>query len=214
MIVVIGALRLRGFDDDSDSAGLVSSVATAAAAADTRVEVIARLGDDPAGDAVLLSLARQKVGHVAVLRDLGERTAVVPDELVEGPDPASEVAAAPPSTSTAESAHLEAADVNLALRYLPQIGVIVAVHLPDDVLAEAVAAATWADTALVVIVPAGTSVPKGLPPTAVTLEIDDQDESAGGAAVGRYAAALDRGDAPRDAFEALVTSVSTESVSA
>jgi hypothetical protein len=209
VIVVIGSLRLRGSGDDSDAAGLVSSVATAAAAGDARVEVIARLGDDPAGDAVLLSLARQKVGHVAVLRDLGEATAMVPDDTLETPDPATpETAATASPAATPNTADLEAADVNLALRYLPQIGVIVAVHLSDDVLAEAVAAATWADTALVVIVPAGTSVPKGLPPTAVTLEIDDQDESAAGAAVGRYAAALDRGDPPRDAFEALVTSVS------
>ena len=214
MIVVIGALRLRGSGDDSDAAGLVSSVATAAAAGDARVEVIARLGDDPAGDAVLLSLARQKVGHVAVLRDLGEATAMVPDDVAETPDPAAPDATTAPAAPTPTKADLEAADVNLALRYLPQIGVIVAVHLPDDVLAEAVAAATWADTALVVIVPAGASVPADLPPTAVTLEIDDQDDSAGGAAVGRYAAALDRGDSPRDAFEALVASVSAESLTA
>jgi hypothetical protein len=209
VIVVIGALRLRGSGDDSDAAGLVSSVATAAAAEDTRVEVIARLGDDPAGDAVLLSLARQKVGHVAVLRDLGDATTIVPDDAVEIPDPAaSEATVEPTSTSTRDAPHLEAADANLALRYLPQIGVVVAVHLPDDVLAEAIAAATWAETALVVIVPPGAAVPTGLPPTAVTLEIDDQDESAAGAAVGRYVAALDRGDPPRDAFEALVASVS------
>ncbi len=151
---------------------------------------------------------------MAVLRDLGETTAVVPDDPVESPDPAASETAATPSSTPPDAPQLEAADVNLALRYLPQIGVIVAVHLPDDVLAEAVAAATWADTALVVIVPSGASVPASLPPTAVTLEIDHQDESAAGAAVGRYAAALDRGDAPRDAFEALVASVSAESVTA
>jgi hypothetical protein len=209
VIVVIGALRLRGSDDDSDAAGLVSSVATAAAAGDARVEVIARLGDDPAGDAVLLSLARHKVGHVAVLRDLGHRTPVVPDDAIELPDPVSSEETGPLATTpTRDGPQLEAADANLALRYLPQIGVIVAVHLPDDILAEAVAAATWAETDLVVIVPTGSAVPSGLPPTAVTLEIDDQDESAAGAAVGRYVAALDRGDPPREAFEALVASVS------
>ena len=208
MIVVIGGLRLRGSGDDFDAAGLVSSVATAAAGGDARVEVIARLGDDPAGDAVLLSLARQKVGHVAVLRDPAKGTIVVPDDAAEPQDPvAPDTPDTPAAPAALEGPLLEAADANLALRYLPQVGVIVAIHLPDDVLAEAIAAASWAETSLIVIVPSGASVPTGLPPTAVTLEIDDQDEWAAGAEVGRYAAALDRGEAARDAFEALVASV-------
>ena len=100
------------------------------------------------------------------------------------------------------------ADATLAWRYLPEMAVIVAVHLEAGVLAEAVAAASWAETALIVVVPVAAGVPPGLPPDAVTLELDDSDDSAAGAAIGRYAAALDRGDAPRDAYDALIASVS------
>ena len=47
MIVVIGSLRLRGYGDEADVAGLTASIASAAAADGALVEVITRLGDDP-----------------------------------------------------------------------------------------------------------------------------------------------------------------------
>ena len=201
MIVVIGSLRLRGTGDDAVAVGLVASIATAAAADGGLVEVIARVGDDPAGDALLLSLTRHHVGHVAVLRDAGRGTVTIAqtaDTDVAATE-AEDVAAA------SEGPRLEAADANLALRYLPQISVVVAVHLADDVLAEAVDAAAWAETSLVIVVPPGSGVPDGLPPTAVILEVEDDDESAAGASIGRYAAALDRGEPARDAYDVLLT---------
>jgi hypothetical protein len=88
------------------------------------------------------------------------------------------------------------------------MGVIIAVHVDAAVLAEAVAAASWGDTSLIVVVPPAAGVPSGLPDDAVTLELDDPDDSSAGAAIGRYAAALDRGDAARDAYDALIASVS------
>jgi hypothetical protein len=204
MIVVIGSIRLRGSGADADAAGLTSAIAIGAAAADGHVEVITRLGDDPAGDAVLLALARHRVGHVAVLRDAGSATEVMAD--------ADDEPAPPDSTDerveTPRGWVLEPADANLALRYLPEMGVIVAVHVDAAVLAEAVAAASWADTSLIVVVPPAAGVPSGLPDDAVTLELDDSDASSAGAAIGRYAAALDRGDAARDAYDALIASVS------
>ena len=207
MIVVIGSIRLRGSDTDADAAGLAASIATSAAAADARVEVITRLGDDPAGDAILLALARQRVGHVAVLRDAGTATEVIPDPE-EAASPDADVDVTERGAATLRGAVLEPADANLALRYLPEIGVIVAVHLDAAVLAEAVAAASWAETSLIVVVPPAAGVPSGLPADAVTLELDDSDDSSGGGAIGRYAAALDRGDAARDAYDALIASVS------
>jgi hypothetical protein len=204
MIVVIGSLRLRGSGDEADVAGLTASIASAAAADGALVEVITRLGDDPAGDAVALALTRRHVGHVAVLRDPARPTAVVSPEA-DGGDPGVPQPDGEPTGD--DGPRLEAADANLALRYLPQISVVVAVHLADDVLAEAVDAASWAETALVVVVRSGAGVPDGLPPRAVTLEVEDIEESAAGDAIGRYAAALDRGDAAREAYDALLASV-------
>jgi hypothetical protein len=204
MIVVIGSMRLLGSGEEADAAGLAASIAASAAGEGARVELIGKLGDDPAGDAVLLALARRNVGHVAVLRDPARATSVVnpPDEAVD-PD-------APDATETPafEGPVLEAADAGLALRYLPQIAVIVTVHLAGDVLAEAVSAASWAETDLIVVVQPDAAPPDGLPADAVTLAVPDLDESAAGAAIGRYAAALDRGAPAQSAYAALVESVS------
>ena len=209
MIVIIGSLRLRGSGPDADAAGLAASIAAAAAAEGARVELIGKLGDDPAGDAVLLALARYGVGHVALLRDPGRRTttsAAAFDERIDvdaSEALTADVGAAQPADAGA-SPTLEAADAGLALRYLPEISVIVAVHLAPDVLAEAAAAAGWAETSLVVVVPADSGPPDGLPKGAVTLAADDGDESAVGGAIGRYAAALDRGDPADAAYDTLV----------
>ena len=43
------------------------------------MELIGRAGDDPAGDAMLLALARASVGHVALLRDPARPTPIVAD---------------------------------------------------------------------------------------------------------------------------------------
>lgn len=205
MIVVIGALRLVGSGTDAEAAGLAASIASAAAAAGGRVEVIGKLGDDPAGDAVLLSLARHQVGHVAILRDLGRRTQVAESLEVDGVELDTSVPdAGGPSVSAADAPWLEAADVSLALRYLPEIEVIVAAHLAPEVLNEAVAAAGWAETSLVIVVPDGQEPLADLPGNAVTIAAEDADESGVGAAIGRYAAAIDRGERPDAALETLL----------
>ncbi|HEX7345542.1 MAG TPA: hypothetical protein VF253_02035 [Candidatus Limnocylindrales bacterium] len=205
MIVVIGSVRLRASGADAEAAGLASAIAVGAAAENARVEVIARLGDDPAGDAVLLALARHRVGHVAVLRDAGSVTEVIADPDDEA---APDTDATDGGTPTTRGPALEAADADLALRYLPEMDVIVAVHLDAAVLGQALAAASWAETSLIVVVAPGTGVPPGLPVDAVTLELDDSDDSSAGRAIGRYAAALDRGEAARDAYDALIASMS------
>ena len=194
-----------GSGTDAEAAGLAASIAIAAATAGARVEVIGKLGDDPAGDAVVLDLARRQVGHVAILRELGRRTAVVEareDVAVETITEATEADIT--SASAADTPSLDAADANLALRYLPEIAVIVAVHLAPDVLAEAIAAAGWAETALVVVAAEDEDPRVDLPKNAVTIAAADADESGVGAAIGRYAAALDRGETPDAAYEALL----------
>ncbi len=207
MIVVIGSLRLRGSGPDADVAGLAGSIAVAAAADGQRVELVGRLGDDPAGDAVLLALARHGVGHVAMLRDPSRPTTVVPDED-EPSDPDAPGEGAHPSLDPPRPT-LDAADLDLALRYLPELAVIVAVHLDGDVLATAFAATGWAETSLIVVVPTDAVAPDGLPEGAVTLAVADEDESGAGALIGRYAAALDRGEPGEQAYTDLVAAVST-----
>jgi sugar/nucleoside kinase (ribokinase family) len=193
VIAVIGIPRLRGEDTDADVAGLAASIATAAAAADSRVELVGKVGDDAAGDAVLLALGRHGVGHVATLRDPARATPIVAagDDDPDDQPPAGQAAGPAPV--------LDAGDVGLALRYLPELGVIVTVHVGDDVVDEAASAAGWARTTLIVVVLSGAAAPDGLPPGALALAVDEVDELGGaGAAIGRFAAALDQG-APADA---------------
>jgi hypothetical protein len=205
VIAVIGSPRARVSADDADVAGLAASIAVAAATDGGRVELVGRLGDDPAGDAVLLALARHGVGHVAVLRDPARATPIVadPDVSMDPEDsPPEEVPAVMPDPPT-----LDAGDLDLALRYLPELAVIVAVHLDGDVLTGAIAASGWADTSLVVVVPADADTPGDLPADAVTIAVADEDDSATGALIGRYAAAIDRGEAAKSAYDALLAAV-------
>lgn len=150
------------------------AVARAAAAAGGTVELVARVTDDPAGDRWLHSLTEARVGHVATLRQ------------PVGPFPAP----------------LDAADLELALRYLSDASTIVVVELDDGPsLAVAVEAAGWGEGTLVVIVTAGAAAPGGLPVAAIVLEAPSSDpDGAFGALVGTLAAGLDRGLDPASAF--------------
>ena len=228
MIVVIGALGLRGTIDEPVPDGLAPEIACAAAAAGARVELISKAGDDPAGDAVLLALARAGVGHVATLRDPARLTPVRarPDEPTDPADPsvdelAGQIAdaapaaasdpAAPasdPGAAAQEPAHdapptLDAADIALALRYLTDFEVLVAVHPSPDLLAEAVAAAGWGGARVVVVVEPDTEVPPGVPTDALVVAAGSDDAEGVGARVGRYAAALSRGDDAAAAYRDL-----------
>lgn len=209
MIAVIGTPRLRGTGPEADVAGLGAAIAVAAAAAGSRVEFIGKTGDDPAGDAVLLGLAHHFVGHVATLRDPARLTPVIPG--ADGPDLDVTDSPAPTSSSdaplsTADGPVLEAADVGLALRYLPELAVIVTVHATADVVEEAVAASGWAQTALIVVVSPDSIAPDGVPESAIVVAVADEDDLEGGAgaAIGRYAAAIDQGEPAAEAYAELV----------
>ncbi len=213
MIAVIGTPRLRGTGPEAEVAGLAAAIAAAAAAGGSRVEFIGKTGDDPAGDAVLLAMARHFVGHVATLRDPARPTPVVlaedePIDVDGAPQAGSEAA---PEPAAKEGPALEAADVGLALRYLPELAVIVTVHVTPGVIDEAVAASSWAETSLIVVLRPEEPVAEGLPEQAVVVAVaDDDDMGAGaGSAIGRYAAALDQGEPAAEAFDALVASGAT-----
>jgi len=211
VIVVIGALGLRGTIDEPVPDGLAPEIACAAAAAGARVELISKAGDDPAGDAVLIALAQAGVGHVATLRDPARLTPVrsLPAEPTDPADPALDGVAADAASSEANSPAdaeptLDAADVALALRYLTDFEVLVAVHPSPDVLAEAVAAAAWTGSRLVVVVADETAVPPPNVPADALVVAAASDGSEGiGERIGRYAAALSRGDDAASAYREL-----------
>lgn len=204
MIVVIGAVRLRQVDGRADAVGLAASIATAAATAGSRVELVSRTGDDPAGDALLLALARAGIGHVAVTRDPAHPTPVDADAA---DDPAADDGEPAPARDPGLFG-LEGADAELALRYLPDINVIVTVHAPSDVLGQAATAAGWASAPLVAVVPSDDGSPAvDLPPTATTIALDDDAGSLGGTAIGRFVAALDQGTDGRAAWDELLAAV-------
>jgi hypothetical protein len=209
MIIVVGSTYLRGDGPEAVPDGLAGRIATAAAAADATVELVSKVGDDPSGDQLLLAFARARVGHVAVLRDSVHHTAQRRDVSEAIADPADGEEDAAPGTGwiagPGGSPGLEPNDVGLALRYLTDYRVVVAV-LPDPgVLDEVLAGADWASADLVVVTGPEDRLPDDLPASAVVLEVEDPfgDVEAVASRLGAYAAAVDRGDGRVAAFEAL-----------
>jgi len=185
---------------------MATGVARAAAAAGSEVQVVGKVGEDPGGDAILLDLAASNVGHVAILRDPSRPTpATSPAPLDEpafdeddGDQPNADDA---DRMTTMSGLSLEAADIELALRYLPDYRVlVVADSLAEPSLWVAAAAAAWNGAALVVIVPAGSTQPAaGDDATVIEAPPDDPDDAFAGI-IGSYAAAIDRGEEPSEAF--------------
>jgi hypothetical protein len=205
VIVVVGTPAWRAAEPAAPD-GRACRVALAAAERGAAVELIGRAGDDAAGDAMLLALARAHVGHVALLRDPARPTPIVAaatdDELSVTASDAE--TAATPSQAMASGPILEPADVSLGLRYLPSYDVIV---VTDDVagavIPVAVEAAEFAGAHLVVLVGEGSAPPDGLRIEALVLQAPTEDlDGAFATLVGAYAAALAGGQAPADAFTA------------
>ncbi len=205
MIVVIGSTDLRGDGLDAVADGLAGRIATAAAADGAAVELITKVGDEPIGDALMLALARAGVGHVAVLRDAAHATTRRPasDESPADID----ADADPPDGGETAGLALESADVDLALQYLADYRVVIAVHPTTAIASEAAAASAWAGAHLILVNLPGAEVTPDLAPTALVLEVSAElgVDSAIGARLGSYAAAVDRGDAPDRAYVTLTT---------
>ena len=81
--------------------------------------------------------------------------------------------------------------------------VLVAVHPTPDLLAEAVAAAAWAGARLVLVVEPEADVPAGVPSDALVVSAAADDAEGVGGRIGRYAAALSRGDDAASAYREL-----------
>lgn len=206
MIVVIG--NLVGRIDEAhgiEPAGFVAAVASAAVEGGSQVQVVARVGDDDVGDAVLLGLASRHVGHVATLRDAGRRTPLI--QSTE--DPADESDPTAENVDAFDDASLDAADVGLALRYLTDYRVIVIAHMIDGALIrEAVSATSWAGGHLIVVAPPDVTLDAPVPADALVL-LAAPDAEAIASRLGRYAAAVDEGGNLDRAYAAL-TAPNTE----
>ncbi len=199
--------------------GLSSAIAMAAAATGAAVQVVGRIGEDAAGDQVLLALTAVGVGHVAVLREPGRRTPAAPRRADVSPSPDGPAIGeafqdetglgdrAPDADADGASANpaglsVDAADLELALRYVPDYRVIViAADLEPEPLAAVVAAAGWSGAHLVALLAEGAST-ESLPGMTTALERPDRDpEGTFASMVAAYAVALDRGSEPAAAFD-------------
>jgi len=205
VIVVVGSPLVGVTEGGLRAAGMATGIARAAAAAGSEVQVVGKVGEDPGGDAILLDLAAGNVGHVAILRDPSRPTPAA--SLAPADEPAFDDEGDRPISddtdpvTTEFGLSLEGADIELALRYLPDYRVlVVADSLAEPSLQVALAAASWNGAALVVIVPAGATQPAaGEDATVIEAPPDDPDDAFAGI-VGAYAAAIDRGEEPKEAF--------------
>ena len=214
MIVVIGSPIGRNADGAIAAGGSASRVALAAAATGRVVQLVGRMGDDSTAEAVVLDLARGGVGHVALLRDASRVTPLEPEPATDlEPDDLDDATATPSTPANADlaapaPAAVDAADIDLGLRYLTDFAVVVlAEPAGADVVRVVADAASWAEARLVLVVPLGESVPDGLPADGIVFEAPDSDpDGVFATLVGDFAAALDDGAEPEDAFRASIAS--------
>jgi hypothetical protein len=151
--------------------------------------LVGSVGDDAAGEEVALALGVAGVGHAALLRDPAGVTPRVDVDGIETGVPLP---------------RLDASDIDLGLRYVPECRVlVVADPLDEGGLRVAAEAATYHDAALVLLIAQDQS-PDRLPEGATVLEVPDHDDGAFAALVGRYAAGLARGVGANDAWQEAV----------
>lgn len=163
-------------DDGGGPGGLAALIALAAVRAGGRAELIGRVSDDADGDQAIVELGRMGIGHAAVLRD--------------------------PLDSTRQ---IEAADVELALRYITECNVlVVAEPLPGDALRAVVDGAAYHGAALVVVTTGEADPSEALPAHATVLAAPDEGQAPFAEVVGRYAARLASGAEPAAAWRAAV----------
>jgi hypothetical protein len=193
MIVVLGRPVIADGPIGPVPVGLACSVAIAAAAVGGTVELVGSVGDDPAGDAAAIGLARAGVGHAALMR--------IP-------------AATTPREGTTDTAtRLEAADVELGLRYLSDLRVLIVADTPaDEVATVAADAAAYAGAAVIVLVQRGDPPARAFDRSATILEAPDDAEGPFAVAVARYAVALDAGSDPEIALREAVGAAGWEPV--
>jgi len=209
MVIVIGNPFARRAGAAVGAGGLPVAVATAAAHAGAAVQLVGKVGDGPDGDAIVLAVADAGVKHAALLRGAVPVRVSADDrpDVDASLDQLADLEGGSALTDEPEQRvpvdDLEAADLALGLSFLPDYRVVVVAQpLADDALAAVVDAARWAEARLIVVTAAATAVPE-LPSDATVFEAPAEDaEGAFATMLGRYAAALDGGGDPADAFAA------------
>jgi hypothetical protein len=211
VIVVIGTPIGRLHDDVVVAGGAAARIALVAAGLGRTVQLVGKTGDDATADGVLLDLARGGVGHVALLRDSARATpleATSPDAVVEpeSDDDPGTTPASPPVPPAGPA--LEAADVELGLRYLTDFAVVVLAEPVEPATIAVVSDATrWGEARMVLVVGAGQTLPTGLPDDVVVFESPATDpDGAFADLVGAFAASLDVGIEPGAAFRSSIAS--------
>jgi hypothetical protein len=208
VIVVLGRPVLSAATAATGGPGLGgrgARIARLVAGRGAPVELVGSVGDDPEGDLTIVELGRAGIGHAAVLRDPAARTPVE-----EGGR----------TRERGQAPRLDAADVELGLRYMLDCKVlVVAERLSRDASAAAAAAADYHGAALVVVLPGegggdavGPTSPDGSwPPSATILQApsdpeDGEEDASGNIAfetmVADFAVRLERGDDAAGAFRA------------
>jgi ribokinase len=185
VIVVVGRPFVALGPAGPIAGGVASLVAMACVKAGAKVELVGTIGDDDAGDAVAVDLARAGVGHAALLRIPGVATSLAVDAAV-APGP-----------------RLDGRDLDLGLRYVADFRVLVAAEpLPAELEAIVLEAAAYAGAAIVAVTAHGGSVGGALADAATLLEAPEEALGPFAEMVGRYAAGLDAGADPAAAFAA------------
>jgi hypothetical protein len=210
VIVVVGQPVFRASADRHAVDGLAARIALTAASRGRSVQLVGKAGEDPEGDAVVLALAEGGVGHVALLRDAGRPTLRAPAAPTDAAD-ATEADIAEPDTVVssavpATDVSLDAGDVDLALRYLTEYAVVVLADPVDEGVVKVVSdASSWVGARLILVVAAGQRLPEDVPTDAIVFEAPDGDpDGAFALFVGSFAAALDDGEDPGDAFRSTI----------
>jgi len=204
VIVVVG---LPAYADSPDgekcAGGLAVDVAAAAVGRGAMVELVGKIGNDGAGDAVVVALGRLGIGHSALVRDPVLPTPVLAAPAVDDDSPELDDVDRGTLVLPADPAgrpSLDTGDVDLALRFLPQAGVIVLVDaLSEAAVAAAADGAAYASARLIVLVESGAK-PPAVPADATVLEVPPADDGSFGRMVGVFAGALDAGVDPKAAF--------------
>ena len=103
---------------------------------------------------------------------------------------------------------LEAADVELGLRYLTDFAVVVLAEPADpETIAVVADAARWGEARMILVVGAGLTVPDGLPGDVTVFESPPSDPDGVFAdLVGTFAASIDEGTEPGAAFRSSIAS--------
>ena len=185
-MIVVGILGTSG--------GTVLEIARRAAATGARTEVVGAVSVGAPGDRLLLQLAAAGVGHATVTRTIG----VPADPALPAGQPA-----------------IEPADLELALRYLPEVRAIVLVAPPGALLAIGAAAASFAGATLVIVGPVDPAALDSLAtpgPFVLDPPVHDPDAAFAGL-VAALAVRLDAGEAPALAWATTLDALAVDVIS-